>query len=191
MPGGLLVIGRWGAASDSHLSEALVRQEDRVARLVHHIGREGGRGALTTYRQRSLPRCSAQDTSPGHARRRRPPSPRRRACISCRCRSRSAPRATPPRPDRSDPSPVSWPARRAPRSPCQRVQKSFHLLGRVEDQPRGRAAAPDLRIVGVADEDTDALAGERLEGVLVGDVVAQVERNDVVAVQPQRLQTSR
>jgi hypothetical protein len=46
---------------------------------------------------------------------------------------------------------------------------------------------PELRIVGPADEDADARAGERPEGVLVGDVVTQIEGSNIVAVQPERL----
>ena len=64
-----------------------------------------------------------------------------------------------------------------------RSTSSIESSTNAADVPR----PPTLRIIGLADEDADALAGERPEGVLVGDVVAQVQRRDVVAVQSERL----
>src|SRR5215213_6822006 len=80
------------------------------------------------------------------------------------------------------PSPPPYP------SACQRVQELSHFLRREEYVVGGRSSPGDLRVVGRADEDAYPALREGFEGVLVGDVVAQVEGHHVVAVEIQGLE---
>ena len=66
----------------------------------------------------------------------------------------------------------------------QRVEQVADLPRVADGELGARAATVDLRIVGIGDQDADPAAGERRERVLVGDVVADVQRDDVVAVGP-------
>src|SRR5918992_5230047 len=73
-------------------------------------------------------------------------------------------------------------------SACERVQELSHFLRREEYVVGGGGSSGDLRVVGRADEDAYPALREDLEGVLVGDVVAQVEWHHVVAVELQGLE---
>src|SRR6056297_2392906 len=67
--------------------------------------------------------------------------------------------------------------------PGEPAEKLLHLGGAAEEIVSGGRAAGHLRVVRITDEDADAVAAEGFEGVLVGDVVAEVERHDVGAIE--------
>src|SRR5437588_273335 len=62
-------------------------------------------------------------------------------------------------------------------------EQLLHLPNRVEPVVRGGGAAGGLRVVGAPNEDADAAPRQSAEGVLVGDVVAQIDGDHVVSVQ--------
>jgi hypothetical protein len=68
------------------------------------------------------------------------------------------------------------------------AQEALDFLGRPQAERGGGAPHAELGIAGVSHEDADTARGERCEGVLVGHVVAQVERDHVVAVEPEHAQ---
>src|SRR5215210_6939158 len=72
-------------------------------------------------------------------------------------------------------------------SACERVQELSHFLRCVEYVVGGGGSPGDLQVIGTTDEDAYSTIREGLEGVLVGYVVAQIERHHVVAVETQDL----
>src|SRR5215213_6319603 len=72
-------------------------------------------------------------------------------------------------------------------SACERVQELSHFLRCVEYVVCRCGPPGDLRVIGATDEDAYSAVREGLEGVLVGDVVTQIERYHVVAVETQDL----
>src|SRR4051794_10506033 len=67
-----------------------------------------------------------------------------------------------------------------------RVQEPLYLVDRRQRELCSGRAACHLRVVRPADDDADTAAPQRLEGVLVGDVVTEVERQHAGAVQAER-----
>src|SRR5947199_301972 len=62
------------------------------------------------------------------------------------------------------------------------VEELLRLSNRVQHVVRGGGAADGLRVVGAPHEDADAPPRQGSEGVLVGDVVAQIDGDHVVSV---------
>src|SRR3712207_7205209 len=56
----------------------------------------------------------------------------------------------------------------------------------VEYVVGGGGPPGDLRVIGATDEDVYSAVREGLEGVLIGDVVAQIERHYIVAVEDRK-----
>ena len=70
----------------------------------------------------------------------------------------------------------------------ERVDQVADLARAAQAELGARRPAVGVGLVGIGDEDPDAAAREYGERVLVGDIVADVQRDDVVAVESQRLQ---
>ena len=62
------------------------------------------------------------------------------------------------------------------------VEELLHLPNRVQHVVRGSGAASGLRVVGTPHEDADAAPCQGSEGVLVSDVVAQIDGDHVVSI---------
>ena len=58
----------------------------------------------------------------------------------------------------------------------------------MRTQSAAVGATREVRIVRIADEDADARSLQRFEGVLVGDVIAHVQRHDLLSVEIEGLE---
>ena len=66
-----------------------------------------------------------------------------------------------------------------------RVQKQLHLSRVAKDVPGTRRSPGQLRVIQVRHENPDPSSAQRRECVLVGDVIADVQRQHVIAAQVQ------
>src|SRR5215212_7771879 len=78
--------------------------------------------------------------------------------------------------------------RRGRPSAREGVKETLHLPEGAKRVVRGGRPPGRLRVAGASDEDTDTPARDGLEGVLVRDVVAEVDRHHIVAVEVERFE---